>query len=405
LAARGRWPRVTRNVWLLGVTSLLTDVSSEMFAAVLPLYVMMELRLTPLHLGLVDGIYQGASAIVRVAAGTWADAGGRYKGLAVIGYGISACSRAGLIFSSGWMGLMSFVMADRLGKGVRTAPRDALLALSSDPRRLGEAFGVHRTLDAIGALFGPLIAFAVLAVSAQAFDAVFVVSLAFAVVGLAVLVLFVENQRRAPEPAAPRAWSRMVRVSTEPRFRRILVAGSLLGLSTTSDALLYASLQQRGAIAASAFPLLFVGTSAIYLSLALPFGRIGDRVGQGRVFIAGHLGIAAIYAVLGPLQSQGLAGVFLTVIFLGAYYAATDGVLAALAATVLPRADVATGLACVSTAVALARLLAAVSFGAAWNVLGEFMAMTLFLGWQLTTVVVAAWCLHERHASPLEPRT
>ena len=328
---RGRWPTVSRNVVLLGLTSLFTDISSEMLTAVLPLYFMLELRMTPLQFGLIDGLYQGTSAIVRVASGWVADAGTRYKAVATTGYALSAVCKVGLLAVGGaWMPITGLMMLDRLGKGIRTAPRDALITLSSDSKRLGEAFGVHRALDTVGALIGPLLAFAVLAAAPGAYDAVFVISFAVAIIGLAIIWLFVNNQRRADVSAAPAARPGLASVFKHSRFRAVVVAGGLLAVLTASDALIYLLLQRRGALPPTLFPLLFVGTAAAYFVLALPFGQLADRLGRHRLFLAGHAFVGAIYLLL--LSSRlSVLGVIICVTLLGAYYAATDGVLSALA--------------------------------------------------------------------------
>jgi hypothetical protein len=158
---RGRWWRVSRNVVNLGLTSLFTDVSSEMISTILPMYMLFTLRMTTLQLGVVDGVYQGASAIMRLAAGVTADRSGRHKEVALAGYGLSAVCKLGLLAVGGAFGpLVAIVLADRTGKGIRTAPRDALISLSSPRSQLGVAFGVHRALDTAGGLVGPLVAFA-----------------------------------------------------------------------------------------------------------------------------------------------------------------------------------------------------------------------------------------------------
>ena len=142
------WHRASRNVLLLGATSLFTDISSEMLTAVLPLYFMLELRMSPLEFGVIDGLYHGVSALVRLASGVVADRGGHYKAVAVAGYAISAvCKLLLLMAGTAWAAITAILMVDRLGKGIRTAPRDALITLSSDRARLGEAFGVHRAMD------------------------------------------------------------------------------------------------------------------------------------------------------------------------------------------------------------------------------------------------------------------
>src|SRR6187402_3559761 len=134
-----------------------------MVAAVLPLYLTAQLGLGLLAYGFVDGLYQGVSAVVRIAGGYAGDRGGRPKWIAVTGYGLSALSRIALLPAHGFAAITGVIVADRLGKGLRTAPRDALIAASSDPKTLGRAFGVHRMLDTVGAAIGPLVAFALLA--------------------------------------------------------------------------------------------------------------------------------------------------------------------------------------------------------------------------------------------------
>src|SRR5215470_14527580 len=207
---------------MLGLTSLLTDVSSESLTAVLPLYFMLELRMTPLQFGLLDGLYQGSSALVRVVGGLVADAGRRYKPVAFVGYALSAFCKLGLLLvGSAWGPIAALLMIDRLGKGVRTAPRDALITLSSEPTRLGEAFGVHRAMDTVGAVVGPLAAVLILAAAPGAYDAVFVVSFAVALVGLAVLGLFVENRsdRHTRVEPGPRPHVRLRAAFASHRFR------------------------------------------------------------------------------------------------------------------------------------------------------------------------------------------
>ena len=191
-------PRVSRTVVLLGVVSLLTDVSSEMVATVLPLYLVYTLGFSPLAFGVVDGLYQGAGALVRVASGFAADRWQRHKEVAGLGYGLSAISRLGLLVASSTTWIGAIVLVDRTGKGIRSSPRDAMISLSSPRDKLGTAFGVHRALDTAGAMLGPLLAFGLLLVAPLQFDAIFVVSFCFALLGLGVLTLFVRN----PVPTA-----------------------------------------------------------------------------------------------------------------------------------------------------------------------------------------------------------
>ena len=159
---------------------MLTDVSSEMVTAVLPLYLTFELSFTALQFGGFLGIAEGVQALVRIGGGLAADRRSRHKGLAATGYGISALTRIGILFTgSSWVATTGVLLTDRVGKGIRTAPRDAMISLASPPEMLGRSFGVHHALDAVGALTGPLVAFAILAAIPEAFDAVFMVSFAY----------------------------------------------------------------------------------------------------------------------------------------------------------------------------------------------------------------------------------
>ena len=392
VAARPYWGVVSRNVVMLGLTSLFTDISSESLSAVLPLYFMLELRMTPLQFGLLDGLYQGSSALVRVAGGLVADAGRRYKAVAFVGYALSAFCKLGLLLvGSAWAPLAALLTLDRAGKGVRTAPRDALITLSSEPSRLGEAFGAHRAMDTVGAVLGPLLAVAVLAAAPGAYDAVFVASFAVALVGITVLVLFVENPRERPGIAVPdsRPQVRIRATFASQRFRALVAAGGALSLLTASDALIYLVLQRRGAVPPTLFPLLFVGTAVVYLLLALPAGRLADRWGRHRVFLAGHGLVLCIYLILlaSTLPAPAIAA---CVGLLGAYYAATDGVLSALASSVLREEQLTTGLAVVSTTTAVSRLLASSLFGAVWSWRGPTDALVIFaIGLVVATATAA----------------
>jgi len=390
---------------VLGLTSFFTDISSEALTAVLPLYFVLELRMTPLQFGLLDGLYQGASAMVRVAGGLVADARGRCKPVAFVGYALSAFCKLGLLLvGSAWAPIAALLMIDRLGKGIRTAPRDALITHSSEPSRLGAAFGLHRTMDTAGAALGPVVAFAVLAAAPGAYDAVFVVSLAVALVGLAILGLFAEDRRARPERAVAgaSARARLGAVLAGRRFLALVIAGALLGLATASDALIYLLLQGRGTVPAMLFPLLFVGTATVYLILALPAGHLADRWGRHRVFLAGQGLVLGIYGLLLAAELS-VAGIVACVALLGAYYAATDGVLAALAGSVLQKEHLTTGLAILGTTTALSRLFASSLFGALWSWRGPTEALVLFGLGLLFAAVLAAVLL--RVARPWGPAT
>ncbi|MEV6599900.1 MFS transporter [Actinoplanes sp. NPDC051346] len=385
--------RVATTVVLLGIVSMLTDVSSEMVAAVLPLYLTAELGLGYVAYGFVDGAYQGVSALVRMLGGYASDRTGAAKWIAVVGYGVSAVSRLAMLPAQAFLAITAVVTADRLGKGLRTAPRDAMIAAASRPETLGRSFGVHRALDTLGAALGPLVAFGLLAAVPGSYDSVFVVSFAVAAVGVAVLVLFVPARRALP---AARLRARgIMKELTSRRLRRPVVACALLGLVTVGDGFLYLSLQQRTDLDASLFPLLYVGTNAVYLLLAVPMGRLADRVGRGRVLIGGHVALLSVYLVAGgPVHTW--TAVVVSLALLGTFYAATDGVLPAMVSPLVAPEARASGIAAAQTVVVVARFASSVAFGALWAAAGPGVGLVVFAVLLGAALPAAAWLLAGR---------
>lgn len=368
--------RLSPVILWLGIVSMATDISSESVSAILPLYVTGFLGLSTIAFGFIDGINQGASAVVRIAAGWASDRTGHPKQVAVAGYGLSMLARIGFLFASGFWSITGIVTGDRIGKGIRTAPRDALIAAEAQPEHLGRSFGVHRMLDNIGAATGPLLAFLVLLLIPNGYGTVFVVSLAFAVVGVAVLVLVVPD-RRTPtaEPHQERIrpafkWSQL----KEPGLTRLLITAGLLALMTVGDGFIYLVLQDRDSFAVQWFPLLYVGTNVVYLILAVPLGRLADRWGRVRVFLSGHGALLACY-LLAAVPFGGLGITIACLGLLGLFYAATDGVLAALASRLVSPDKVATGIGAAQTVVALCRMASSAGFGILWFAVGAAPAM------------------------------
>lgn len=385
----GRW--VAGNVVALGAVSLVTDLSAEMVTAVLPLYLVVGLGLSPLQFGLLDGLHSGLTAVSRLVGGHAGDRWQRRKAVAGVGYALSAVSRLGMLAAGGsvtWIG--AAIGLDRAGKGLRTAPRDSMLALSADPARLGAAFGVHRAMDTAGALLGPLAAAGLLAAAGGAYDAVFVVSFCVGAFGLVLLALFVRDRRDAtPAPDTERPTIRAALAQlARPEFRLLCLVAAGLGAVTIGDGFVYLLLRQRTALEAQYLVLLPLGSAACFLLLAAPLGRLADRIGRGRMLLAGHGALLGAYVLL--LVPAGSLGLIAAVVALhGAFYAATDGVLMAAAGAVLPGRLCGSGMAMLQTGHALARFAAAVVFGAVWTAWGATPAL-LTAAIALTVALVAS---------------
>ena len=402
--APGQVGRVSPVVWKLGWTSLLTDISAEMVSSALPVYVVLHLHLGPMQFGAIDGIYNGvAVALLSLGAGVLADRTRRHRQVAFAGYAVSAACKLLLLLAGGAWGWITAVIAvDRTAKGARTAPRDSLISLHSRPEMLASAFAVHRAMDAGGSLLGPMLAFSLMAWLPGAFDAIWVTSFVFALLGLAVLWLFVPNP---PIPAALptstpslRAAFRLLRGG---RFGSLAVMGALLSAFTVSDAFLYLILQEKSGLAAGLFPMLYVMTACCYMLLSIPVGRLADRWGREPVFLVGYGTLGFTYLLLFSFSSAGWGITTACLVLLGLHYAATEGILMAMTSAVIPAELRTSGLALLATGVGLGKMTASLLFGVLWHAMGTGGALVLF-GIGLAAALVASalrlrWIWREAH--------
>jgi MFS family permease len=376
---------VPRAILVLGFVSCMTDISSEMVASILPLYAIQYLQFSPLQFGFIDGLYQGVSAIARLASGVIGDRWQRHKLVALAGYGMSAACKLGMwLIPGSTASLAAMISIDRTGKGVRTAPRDAMISMHASESNLAAAFGVHRALDTAGVVIGPLTAFLVLR-WLSGYETVFAISFGAALIGLAALALLIEDSPAARKTTAPSLRS-MVEASSHPQFRTVLAVGGLLNATVMGDAFLYLVLQRHAAIDMTALPLFYVTTAVFFLAFAIPMGQLADRVGRARVFLGGHVLVAILYAAALALPLNA-AGVIVCLALYGAYYAATDGVLAALITGLGSTEVVGSRLGAVGTATSLARLCGAIVCGAIWSWQGPMAALGFTLA---STLVVLA---------------
>jgi len=360
---------------------MLTDISGEMVNSVLPVYLVLHLHLGPLQYGAIDGVYNGvAVALLGLAGGLIADRRRRHKEVAAAGYGISAACKLLLLAAGGaWGWITAVVAADRLGKGVRTAPRDALISLSSERQSMAASFAVHRTLDAGGSLLGPIVAFSLLAWLPGAYDAIWVTSFVFGILGLAVLYLFVESPKRADVSNVELAPPRMVIGLLQTRRLRGLVgAGMLLSAVTISDGFLYLLITDRSDVGAGFFPLFYVITASTYMLFSIPVGRLADRWGRKLVFLFGYLIVLMNSAILLSFDTLGTGVWLLCLVLLGLHYAATEGVLMAMVSRSTPSEMRTTAIAMAITFIGLAKMASSLAFGFLWEVGSLNMAVAIF---------------------------
>lgn len=373
---------LSQNLLALGFTSFFSDISSEMVVAIVPLFLTTGLGLGFFGVAAYEAAYQGTNAVFRIWGGSVADKRQSHKKTAATGYSISALTRVGLVISALVTAVpaVPFLLADRIGKGLRTAPRDALISLSTAPNRLAMAFGIHRAMDTAGALLGPLIAFFIFWQADGAFDAIFMISALVAAIGVATIWLFAEEKpQRAPAKHAhdtPRIRDQWRDVVSSKGVLGIAGGVAMLGVVTVGDAFIYLLMQRTNNFDARYFPLLFVGTAIVYLALAMPLGRLADRVGTRAVFLGGNVVMVALYLVL-AFSGLGLGSALLCLGLLGAYYAATDGVVPAMVSQLVGPQVRASGISFITVIIAVSRMISGVAFATLFASFGRTTAMVV----------------------------
>ncbi len=292
-------PGLTRNVVALGFVSLLTDVSTEMILPVLPLFVTGVLKASMASVGVIEGVAESTAALMRLGSGWLSDRIGRRKPFLFFGYGLSAVAKAAMAVAASWPAVLGLRFSDRVGKGLRNPPRDALIADSVEPRYLGRAFGFHRGLDTLGAAIGPLAAFWLLRAFPGDFRRIFLLSAIPAALSMVVLGLFVKSARVAAH-ARTRPLHEEARAMGAP-FQRFLWVAGLFSLANSSTAflLLLAADRTHGAgFTGAQVSLVYLLYNLVYALLSWPVGEWSDRIGRRPILLAAYLLYAVVYALL-----------------------------------------------------------------------------------------------------------
>jgi len=313
-AAQGTLPR---TVVVLGLVSLLNDAASEMITPLLPIFLTAALGAGPAIVGLVEGVAEATASILKLVSGRLADRGTPAKGLVVGGYGLSNLCRPLIGLAAAWSAVLLLRFLDRVGKGLRTAPRDALIAAAAGPAGRGRAFGFHRSMDHAGAVIGPLVAFILLSAQAD-LEHVF---LASALPGVLVLLLLVLGLP-AGTRAAPRAPPRFRWRDLHGRLRGLIVATGLLALASVPEVFVVLWATQAG-MAVTWVPLVWAAASLAKMVIAFPAGMLSDRVGRLPLLVGGWTARVAALLLLAFLQ-PGTVGVWLLFIAYSASLALTE---------------------------------------------------------------------------------
>jgi len=359
---------LTRNVILLGLVSLLTDISSEMTLTFLPFFLANVLAAKTAVIGLIEGIADSTGSLSRLFSGWLSDLMGRRKGLALLGYGLSALSKPLLYFAGSWGTVLAVRFADRLGKGVRTPPRDALLAASNPKQARGLAFGFHRGADSAGAFIGLAVVALVIYLTQGgapllqrlAFQRLVLIALVPGFVALGVLAL-VQEISPQPRSLAP---PRLSLSGMDARFRWFLVAVTLFTLGNSSDAFLLLRAQNLG-LTVFQVALLLAGFNLFYAVLSPIMGRWSDRVRRRRVIVLGWAVYAATY--LGFALARAPQQVIPLFFLYAVYYGLSEGAARALVADLVPQERRGTAYGLYSTAVGITALPASLIAGLLWQ--------------------------------------
>jgi len=379
-----------RNVIALGLVSFLTDISSEVSLTFLPLFLSEVLGTASALIGVIEGLAESTATLLKLFSGWLSDRLGRRKVLTLLGYGLSALSKPFLYLADAWGPVLVIRFADRVGKGVRTAPRDALVADSAAEEGRGRAFGLHRALDTAGAVWGTGIIAIVVYLSQQmgaalnrsTYQRLVLWGILPGFLALLILALFVREVR----PAAPNGWLRLSLRGFDRRFYIFLIALVLFTLGNSSDAFLLLRARTLG-LTTLQVALMVVAFNIVYSLLSMPAGSLSDRVGRRRVILIGWTAYGLIYLGF-ALAGNGLQMGVLYILY-GLYYAAFEGTSRALVADIVPdSARRGTAYGVYHLAVGITAFPASVLAGLLWDLFSPAAAFYFGAGMALLAAVV-----------------
>lgn len=357
------------NVFFSGLVSFFMDLSSEMVYPLVPIFLSSVLGVNKSVIGLIEGIAESTASLLRVLSGWLSDRMRKRKVLMIAGYSISTLSRPALALSAAWGHVLASRFIDRFGKGIRVAPRDAIIAESSLSRDLGRSFGFHRAMDTLGAVLGPAAAFLVLSVFTGNFRLVFWLSLLPGIIAVLIIIYFIREQKPSGTQSHSVETSALPRFAAkfDWRFKAFVAIATLFSVGNSSDVFLILRATDIG-IQETQIPVLYLSFNLVYSIISLPAGIVADRIGKKRVILLGYVLFAFIYwGFAGASATSHIWGLFL---LYGIFMGLTEGVQKAYLATVIPAQLKATGFGIYNTFVGLAVLPASIVGGYLWDTYG-----------------------------------
>ncbi|MBC8030871.1 MAG: MFS transporter [Pyrinomonadaceae bacterium] len=382
-----RYRRLPRNVFAISLVSLLNDVSSEIIYPLLPVFLSITLGVSPRILGTIEGAAESASSFLKLFAGHFSDRAGKRKGLVVFGYALSSVIRPLLALASTWYQVLGIRLTDRVGKGIRSAPRDAMIADAVRIEERGLAFGFHRAMDHSGAVIGPLIGYVLLllfaadrnAPTAGDFQSIFLLASIPALAAVLVVVFFVRESKKPTiqTPAPDTTVAPPLRLSLrgfDSNFKRFLPIVALFTLSNSSDFFLILRASDAGVSIAS-IPLLWAGLHVTKVLSSIFGGDLSDRLGRRRLIVSGWILYAAVYAGFAFVSNQ--VSVWILFLIYGIYFGLAEGAEKALVADLVRPEQRGTAYGLYNLAFGITVFPASLLMGAVWEWRGPQTAFLL----------------------------
>jgi len=367
----GNRPRLPRPVWLVSWTSFFTDTASEAVYPIMPLYLTRTLGGTAMAIGVIEGAAEALSSVLKILSGRLSDRWRARKPFVMAGYGVSTVARPMVALATSWMHVLAVRLIDRVGKGIRSAPRDALLASWADPATRGYVFGLHRAMDHAGAIVGPLLASTFLWVFPEQYRTLFALTLIPGLIAVAMLVPVPDAP--APEQAArPAAEATAVPLGT--RFSRYLAVLLLFSLGNSTDAFLLVRLSDVG-VGAAWIPVAWAALHVVKAAVSPIGGHLSDRVSRRLLIAAGWAVYAAVYGGFALASSaRALVPLFLAY---GLYYGLTEGVEKAVVADLAPSGRRGAAFGAYHAVIGIGALAASLVFAGVWKAAGAPAAFAL----------------------------